>query len=120
MATVLINPQTVGRNSITLLNTAGFAAVDAADGAAVPMGDDARLLIVCWNAGAGAVNATVCRGNALQGAGADLTLSVPAGGFALVTVESGLYGNTSGTWRGKIRLLGGSADLKAAAYRLPE
>ena len=37
MATVLINPQTVGRNSITLLNTAGFAAVDAADGAAVPM-----------------------------------------------------------------------------------
>lgn len=120
MAVVNINPRELKRNSLTEMNAADFAAVDAADGAAVPMFSDARLLIVCKNGGSSAATATVVRGNALQGAGADLNLVLEAGGYAFAAVESGLFGNTSGALRGKILVKGGSGDLQVAAYHLPE
>lgn len=120
MAAVNITPKKLNRNSLTAMQAADFAAVNAADGAVVPIFNDGRLLIVCNNSGSGAVTATVVRGNALQGAAADLTLSVEAGGYAFAVVESGLYGNVSGALRGKILLKGSSANLKVAAYHLPE
>lgn len=120
MAVVNISPKELKRNSLSAMNAADFAAVDASDGAAVPMYSDARLLIVCKNGGGSAATATVVRGNALQGAGADLSLELEAGGYAFATVESGLFGNTSGALRGKILVKGSSGDLQVAAYHLPE
>ena len=120
MAAVNIEPKKLERNSLTQMNLSDFVAVDATDGAAVPMYSDGRLLIVCYNSGSGSVTATVAKGNALQGAGKDLSLAVAAGGYAFAVVESGLYGNTSGELRGKINLKGSSANLQVAAYHLPE
>ncbi|MBR5559006.1 MAG: hypothetical protein IKU72_02020 [Oscillospiraceae bacterium] len=120
MAAVNIEPKKIMRNSLTMVNPADFVAVNAADGAVVPMFSDSRLLIVCHNSGSGSVTATVVKGNALQGAGSDLTLQMTAGGYAFAVVESGLYGNTSGELRGKICLKGSSANLQVAAYHMPE
>ena len=120
MAAVKIEPKELKRNSLTLMEEADFAAVDALEGACVPMFSDARLLILCRNGGSGSVTATVVKGNALQGAGADLNLEVAGGGYAFAVVETGLYGNTKGEHRGSILLKGSSADLQVAAYHLPE
>lgn len=120
MAAVNITPKELTRNSMTEMANGHFTAVDAADGAYVPMFSDARLLVVCKNDGGSDLTATVVKGNALQGAGADLTLTLAAGSCAFAVVESGLYGNTRGEARGKIWLKGSSADLLVAAYHLPE
>ena len=120
MAVVNITPQKLTRNSLAKMAMTDFTAVNVADGAAVPMYNDSRQLIVFYNSGSSAVTATVVKGNALQGAGSDLNTVVDPGSFVFALVESGLYGNTSGELRGKIFVKGSATGLKVAAYHLPE
>jgi len=120
MAVVNVQPKKLDRNSLKEVAIGDFAAVNVVDGAAVPIFNDGRLLIVCYNSGSSAVTATVVKGNGLQGAGADLSMTIDPGVHVFAVVESGLYGNTSGELRGKICLKGSSANLQVAAYHLPE
>ena len=120
MAVVNVEPKKLDRNSLNKVAIGDFAAVNAVDGAAVPIFNDGRLLIVCYNSGSSAVTATVVKGNGLQGAGADLSMTIDPGVYAFAVVESGLYGNTSGDLRGKIHLKGSTSSLRVGAYHLPE
>jgi hypothetical protein len=96
-----------------------FAAVDAAAGAEFAMsGRDDKTLLLVQNAATSAKTVTVKAGNGIQGVN-DLTVSVPASSTTALVLDSGRYKNVSGDDRGKVIVMGASADIKLAVIVLP-
>ncbi len=120
MAITKLVPQKINRNSITVVDDLVYTAVSFSDGAAVDMHDDSRLVIYCHNTGSASADVVVRSGNALQTTGQDLLKTIPAGKVALITVESGLFGNLEGELRGKLHIDVGSANVKACAVLMPQ
>ncbi len=120
MAITTISPQIIDRNSITTFDELTFTSVDKSTGVAVPMQDDARLLIICQNSGSVDADIMIVKGDALQSSNANLSKTVGNGKMAILTVESGLFGNVTGELRGNLYIKSGSSDIKIAATVLPE
>ena len=96
-----------------------FAAVDASAGAEyAASGRDDKTLLLIQNAATSAKTVTVKAGNGIQGVN-DLSVSVPASSTTALVLDSGRYKNVSGDDRGKIIVLGESADIKLAVIVLP-
>lgn len=94
-------------------------AVDAADGAEFVMDErDDKYLILVQNSASSAKEVTVKAGNGIQGVN-DLTYSVAASSFTFVQIDSGRFKNVSGADKGKVIIMGASADIKVAVFRLP-
>jgi len=100
--------------------TAAMAtAVDATDGAEFVMKErDDKYLIVVTNAASAAKTVTLKAGDGFQ-AGEDLVHSVPASSFSIISIDSGRYKKLSGEDKGKVLIVGESADIKVAVFRLP-
>lgn len=122
MARVVITPHEMGRvnEAMTAVASASlFAAVDAAAGAEFAMsGRDDKTLLLVQNAATSAKTVTVKAGNGIQGVN-DLTVSVPASSTTALVLDSGRYKNVSGDDRGKVIVMGASADIKLAVIVLP-
>lgn len=122
MARVVITPHEMGRvnEAMTAVASASlFAAVDAAAGAEFAMsGRDDKTLLLVQNAATSAKTVTVKAGNGIQGVN-DLTVSVPASSTTALVLDSGRYKNVSGADRGKVIVMGASADIKLAVIVLP-
>ena len=107
------------RNTFAPTFTTLVQTVDIADGAEFEMKDsDHKYLLLIQNSASSAKTVTVKAGNGLQGV-ADLTAPVAASSYTCVTLESGHFKNVSGTEKGKVILMGESADIKAAVFKLP-
>lgn len=122
MARVVITPHEMGRvnEAMTAVTTASlFVAVDASAGAEFAMsGRDDKTLLLVQNAATSAKTVTVKAGNGIQGVN-DLTVSVPASSTTALVLDSGRYKNVSGDDRGKVIVMGASADIKLAVIVLP-
>lgn len=94
-------------------------AVDAVNGAEFVMKErDDKYLILVQNAASAAKTVTLKAGDGFQ-AGEDLVHSVPASSFSIISIDSGRYKKLSGVDKGKVIILGASADIKVAVFRLP-
>ena len=107
---------------ITAMNTGitpTFAAITTG-GASIPIGKDERVLLVALNSNVAAKTCVVTKGNdSLNGAPADLTLTIGAGEYAAVELDSSKYGQMSGTSKGKILLTSSAgADVAVIAFQL--
>ena len=96
-----------------------FAAVDATAGAEFEMsGRDDKMLILVQNAATSAKDVTVKAGNGIQGVN-DLVASVAASSTTAFVLDSGRYKIVSGADAGKVIVMGASADIKVAVFKLP-
>jgi hypothetical protein len=96
-----------------------FAAVDATDGAEFEMsGRDDKVVVIIQNAATAAKNVTIKAGNGIQGVN-DYVESVPASSTTAIVLESGRFKNVSGNDKGKVIIMGASADIKLAVIVLP-
>lgn len=94
-------------------------AVNATDGAEFVMKErDDKYLILVQNAASAAKTVTLKAGDGFQ-AGEDLVHSVPASSSSIISIDSGRYKKLSGEDKGKVIILGASADIKVAVFRLP-
>lgn len=102
--------------------TAITAAVDATSFEAefTMSGQDTKYLILINNAHASAAkDVTIKAGNGLQGV-ADVKLTdLGAGKLTYIVLESGRFKNVSGADKGKVIILGESADIKVGVFKLP-
>lgn len=109
------------RNDLTVPVTSAalFTAIDAADGGAFDMdGRDDKTVIFVQNAATSAKTVTFKAGNGIQGV-CDLEASVPASSTVPVVLDSGRFKNVSGEDKGKVIIMGASADIKVAVIVLP-
>lgn len=89
-----------------------------ADGAIVAYDNaDHKVLLMIKNNGAASQNATIKKGNTIQGV-TDLVLAIPTGETHCVVIESGRFVNVSGPNKGKIQIIG-ATDIQVAAIVLP-
>lgn len=94
-------------------------AVDATNGAEFVMKErDDKYLILVQNAATAAKTVTLKAGDGFQ-AGEDLVHSVPASSYSIISIDSGRYKKLSGENKGKVIILGASADIKVVVFRLP-
>jgi hypothetical protein len=98
----------------------GLLSAVTADGASFIMnGQDTKFLVLIQNGHATAAKtATVKSGNGLQGVN-DITVSIAAGNYTYVVLESGKFKNVSGDDKGKVIIVGESTDIKIAVFKLP-
>ena len=88
-------------------------------------GGDYKLLFLFQNAGNAAATATISVGDGIQGAGADLTVSVKAAGASdggdvqALVVDSGYFKNVSGEYKDYIKVTP-SAALTVRIIELPQ
>ena len=92
-----------------------LVAPNATSGAEFAAGKDYKTLLLIVNDGSGTASLTIHHGNGLQGV-ADLTVSLSAGQFTIITLDSGRFKNVSGDDKGKV-LLSGTA--KVAVFEGP-
>lgn len=88
---------------------------NSTDGAEFELGKDHKTMILLVNDGTGTATATIKAGNGIQGV-ADLSVSLTAGKYTIVSPEAGRFKLVSGTDKGKV-LIGGTA--KVAVFELP-
>lgn len=103
------------------MNTAVAAVFTAisTDGCTVPIGKDERLAFVATNANVADKTLTVAKGDGVNGAGAALTITVPASGFVAFELDSSRYGQMSGTNKGKFSITSNAgADVKLMPIQL--
>lgn len=95
-------------------------AVDASEGASIDYSNksDGRILLMITNSASDDKNATILKGNSLQGV-EDLVITIPAGKTYGIVIESGKYANVSGDNKGKVIITGESADITVQAIELP-
>ncbi len=94
-------------------------AVDATDGAEVEWAErDDKYLLLFYNSGTSATNATIKAGNGIQGVN-DTTISIPASKYTFISIDSGRFKNVSGSDKGKVIIAGGSSDIEVAVFKLP-
>ena len=107
---------------ISAMNTGITPAFDAitTGGASIPIGKDERVLLVALNSNAGTKTCVITKGNdPLNGAAANLTLSIATGAYAAVELDSSKYGQMSGASKGKILLTSDAgADVSVVAFQL--
>lgn len=83
--------------------------------AKVPISSDERLLIMLQNSNSSAAKTvSIIKGNQYAAASEDVSISIGASSIKIITLESARYSNS-----GFIIISGDSADIKAAAIRLP-
>lgn len=99
----------VGALTFTALSTTGVA-FDYKEA-------DEKTVFVAKNSASSAGTITVLKGNGLQGV-TDITLTVPANGEAVFTLDSMLFKNGSGANKGKV-VLSGATTLSVAVIALP-
>lgn len=78
---------------------------------------DEKTVFVAKNSASSDGTITVVQGNGLQGV-TDITLTVPASGEAVFTLDSMLFKNGSGDNKGKV-VLKGATTLSVAVIALP-
>lgn len=119
MAVVDITPVSIPLNGNAEM-PATTAITSTTDGAIIPFAEqDTKILVLIENANASAAkDATFVKGNGLQGV-ANLVVSIPATETHGFVVDSGRFKNVSGTYKGKVQVLGASTDIKVAAVILP-
>lgn len=122
MARVKLTVQEMGKRNelMTAVATASlFTAVDATDGAEFEMsGRDDKVVVLIQNAATAAKNVTIKAGNGIQGVN-DYVESVAASSTTAIVLESGRFKNVSGNDKGKVIIMGASADIKVAVIELP-
>lgn len=122
MARVKLTVHEMGKRNelMTPVATASmFTAVDAAAGAEFEMsGRDDKVVVLIQNAATAAKNVTIKAGNGIQGVN-DYVESVPASSTTAIVLESGRFKNVSGEDKGKVIIMGASADIKLAVIQLP-
>jgi hypothetical protein len=122
MARVKLTVHEMGKRNelMTPVATASmFTAVDAAAGAEFEMsGRDDRVVVLIQNAATSAKSVTVKAGNGIQGV-VDYTENVAASSTTAIVLESGRFKNVSGEDKGKVIIMGASADIKLAVIQLP-
>lgn len=122
MARVKLTVHKMGKRNelMTAVATASlFAAVDASAGAEFEMsGRDDKVVVLIQNAATAAKNVTIKAGNGIQGVN-DYVESVPASSTTAIVLESGRFKNVSGEDKGKVIIMGASADIKLAVIQLP-
>lgn len=122
MARVTITVHKMGKRNelMTAVATASlFTAVDATDGAEFEMsGRDDKVVVLIQNAATAAKNVTIKAGNGIQGVN-DYVESVAASSTTAIVLESGRFKNVSGNDKGKVIIMGASADIKVAVIELP-
>lgn len=122
MARVKLTVQEMGKRNelMTAVATASlFTAVDATDGAEFEMsGRDDKVVVLIQNAATAAKNVTIKAGNGIQGVN-DYVESVAASSTTAIVLESGRFKNVSGNDKGKVIIMGASADIKVAVIVLP-
>lgn len=122
MARVKLTVHKMGKRNelMTAVATASmFTAVDAAAGAEFEMsGRDDRVVVLIQNAATSAKSVTVKAGNGIQGV-VDYTENVAASSTTAIVLESGRFKNVSGEDKGKVIIMGASADIKLAVIQLP-
>jgi len=120
MGATAITPTALTLNTMADFPTA--AAVDATAGAMIPFTakDDGKILLYLVNSdSSNAENVTIKKGDGVQAAAADYTVSVAASGVKILVVETGKYGFVKdATYKGHIRVTG-TADVDVAAVILP-
>ena len=92
-----------------------LATPDTDTGAEFAIGKDHKTMILLVNDGGNTATATVKAGNGIQGVN-DLVVSLDAGKFTFVCLDSGRFKNMSGTDKGKVILTG---TAKVAVFELP-
>lgn len=116
MATVAITPVQMGLNESGA--TVTFTAITSTtDGALVDcskVGDE-KLIVLIKNNGAAAQTATLKMGNGIQGVADATTASIAAGGVMALQIESGKFKQVTGTYKGKINIIGSTTDIQVAA-----
>lgn len=80
---------------------------------------DENILLLLQNASTStSATATVKAGNGIQGVN-DLKVSLDAGKFTVVSLDSGRFKNVSGEHKGKCLIDASSTTVKAAVFILP-
>ena len=120
MARTVITPvKLTDFNAFSPDKTALTVAVDASAGAEFSMsGHDERTLILIQNGASAAKKVTIKAGNGIQGV-CDLEKSVGASSYTVIAIDSGRFKNVSGDNKGKVIIMGESADIKVAVFELP-
>lgn len=95
-------------------------AVDATDGAYYEHKErDDKYLIIAQNTHATAAkNLTIKHGNGIQGV-VDKVISIGAGKTRYITLESGAFKVMSGDDKGRVNMIGESANIQIAVVKLP-
>lgn len=90
------------------------AAVDASDGAKVPMGADQKMLLILENVHVSAEKTATIKAGEGVFLGADLAVTIAAASTKAIQVESGPFQKG-----GYVFITGTDANIKVAAVRLP-
>lgn len=85
---------------------------NSTDGAEVTLGKDHKTVLLLVNDTSGAASATVKAGNGLAGVN-DLTVTLAAGKYTILTLDSARFVNAYGPDKGKVIITGG---VKVAAF----
>lgn len=97
-----------------------LAATDATDGTLIPYGhEDRRILLILKNDSQASMSPKIKKGDSVQAAAADLTLTIAAGATHYIVIESGPYKFVNDTTKkGNVHVTG-TADLDVGAVYLP-
>lgn len=80
---------------------------------------DEKCLLLITNAHVSAAKkVTIKAGNGIQGV-TDIEKEIAAGKYVIISLESGAFKNVTGDNKGKVIIVGASADIEVAAFRLP-
>ena len=82
-------------------------------------GGDYKTLVLINNAGSASATATFAVGNGIQGAGANLVVTVGAGATQAIVLDSGYFKNVSGTAKDCVTVTP-SAALGFTVVELPQ
>ncbi len=95
--------------------SAMLTAPNSTDGAEVTLGKDHKTILLLVNDGSSQATATIKAGNGIGGAN-DLTVTLAAGKYTILVLDSSRFKNVSGNDRGKVIVTGG---VKLAAFEGP-
>jgi len=99
--------------------TLDFTNAISADGCTVPIGKDERLLIIATNSDDSPHTVVVAKGDSVNGAAADLSISIAAGAYVAFELDSSRYGQMSGANKGKFSIMSDSgADVTLTPVQL--
>lgn len=82
-------------------------------------GGDYKTLVLMDNQGAADATVTFAIGNGIQGAGADLVVTVEDGTIAAIVLDSGYFKNVSGTDKDCVKITP-SAAVYFTVFELPQ
>lgn len=118
MAATVITPVSLKFNESKAAPT--LAATDATDGTLIPYGhEDRRILLILKNDSQASMSPKIKKGDSVQAAAADLTLTIAAGATHYIVIESGPYKFVNDTTKkGNVHVTG-TADLDIGAVYLP-